>query len=72
LYAAGRQHEAHQRHSDALALAEQIGDRYEKAHALCELAKIMHNDADLEGARRYQQQASTIYAELGIMKDTAD
>lgn len=65
-FAAGRTGMALVSYRSALALVEKSGDQYEKARALAGIAGLHRAAGDLPAARRYWQEALTLYASLGL------
>jgi hypothetical protein len=62
----GRVEEAHRRHSDALAVATEIGDPYEQARAHHGIAAAHHAAGQTDHARRHWQHALALYADLDV------
>ena len=66
LLATGRPDEAHTRHSAALSLTSQTGDRYQQARAHQGLASACQATDQLDQGRQHWQHALDIYADLGV------
>lgn len=66
LYAAGVLNDAVARHADALAVAVDIGDRYEQGRAYAGMAAIHESLGEVDRARRCREQALTAYRGLDV------
>lgn len=65
LTSTGRAEPGRQEHLTALALAIEIGDRYEWARAHAGLARAAEMLGETEAAERHREQALTRYTEIG-------
>ena len=54
------------RHTTALTLATQTGERYEQARAHDGLARTHHASGELDQARHHWNQALALYTDLGV------
>jgi tetratricopeptide (TPR) repeat protein len=66
LRAIGEDDDATETYRSALALAEQTGERYERARALSGLGRLSSAAGDRGGARRAWQAAASFYDALGV------
>ncbi len=64
--AAGQLREARIQHTAALALATQIGDRYQQARAHNDLAHSHHTTGDPDQARHHWRHALALYTDLSV------
>jgi len=53
-------------HVDALALAQELGDRYEQGRAHRGIAETHRVEGDPRSARQHLREALAIHAELGV------